>query len=134
VYSSNSEITFLNTNAFFINNKTSNTVNDFYLTGSAILNVILAQNNKVEMFGGIYANDRAYINKDGKGLLMISGINYISNISSFGIIGGGRVLVDKSTFSYLGNDKGIYIEDSTLGFNASSAYFTNNINTYAKKK
>jgi predicted outer membrane repeat protein len=52
VYSSNSQITFLNTNAFFINNKAGNITNDFYLTGHAVLNVILAQNNRVEMFGG----------------------------------------------------------------------------------
>jgi predicted outer membrane repeat protein len=111
----------------FIGNTDETGANDIYMRNGTI--DIKNGDGRSELYGGIYAEARSTINvlKDGlldNGLLYLSGYNYFVDITSFGI--EANTLVALATFTYINNDKPLFIKASTAVFEHSKVDFVGN--------
>ncbi|MDR3049503.1 MAG: OmpA family protein [Elusimicrobiota bacterium] len=94
---------------------------------AAVLNFNAYSGNTARFSGGgVYAFNRSYINSFGQGSVYLGGIDYFTDLSSFGIVNAGIFGTIGSTFTYIRNDKGIYAGASTISFNSSSMTFVEN--------
>ncbi|MDR3049693.1 MAG: OmpA family protein [Elusimicrobiota bacterium] len=100
--------------------------NDIYLDGG---NMIFNANagRTIWARGGFYAENGAQVSNIGSGTLYLSSNVYFSGVSSFGVIGGGRITIENASFTYESNMQSIYTgAGSTVTFYKSTINFLNN--------
>ncbi|MDR3243684.1 MAG: hypothetical protein LBT79_02930, partial [Elusimicrobiota bacterium] len=90
------------------------------------LNVYILDTGTFAARGGIYAEHASIINKPGKALMYLSGYNYFNNISSFGVIGQGTLKAEIGAWTYIYNQQGLYIHNSTMNITDMQVIFSSN--------
>jgi predicted outer membrane repeat protein len=108
----------------------ANTENDIYLENGSVLTFDVINIGTASLSGGIYARDGNIINKTGRGVLYLSGVNYFDNISSFGVIGMGSVLARGGEWTYIYNKRGIYVATAVFRVEGADILFQNNTSIY----
>jgi predicted outer membrane repeat protein len=83
---------------------------------------------RVEIGSGIWADVDSIIDVVGGGDLELSigGQGHFEHISSFGVIGGGRLIVEHAFWEYINNQSSVYVGGSTVIFNYSTVTFSGN--------
>jgi predicted outer membrane repeat protein len=100
---------------------------DIYIEKSTLI-FISDQGHRVQISSGIHGSTDSIIDALGTGDLAITSgaLGSFINITSFGISGGGRLLVERSTWLYTKNQSSLYIRGSSAVFNLSTVSFTLN--------